>query len=68
MARGNNIQEILGMILTIVVFFIVGGAIVNSMGSAGNNVGLEGIITFVFVIGGIAIIGGLLAKIFNLFR
>lgn len=64
MSRGNDFQEIIGAIFTIIVFIIIVGALISTLGS--SMAGLAGVIIFIFFIGVLVIIIGLIISIFKM--
>jgi hypothetical protein len=60
MVRRNEFTEIISSIFAIIVFVIIGSIII---GELGDPIGLSGIFSFIFVVGGIVIVIALLIKI-----
>jgi len=61
MAR-NEFQEIVGGLFAIIIFFIIGGVIISSLG---DPIGLNGLFSFIFVIGAAVIVMAIIVKIIN---
>jgi len=65
MVRRSEFQEVIGVIFAIAIFFIFGSVILSSLKF---DFGLNSIITLIFIIGGVIIIGALIKKIMELFN
>lgn len=62
MARKSDFEEIIGSIFAIVVFIMIGGTLITALG---DPIGLTGLFSLIFVVGGLLIIIALIIKILN---
>ena len=65
MVRSNYFQEIIGAFFAIIVFIMIGSVMVTSLG---DPIGLTGVFSAIFVIGGLAIGLALIIKVLKLFN
>lgn len=65
MGRNNDFQEIVGGIFALIVFVMIGGVMVTSLG---DPIGFTGLFSLIFVLGGITIGIALIRMIIKMFE